>query len=251
MDLRGAGVLLTGPRRLGAHLAERLADRGARLALTSHRSGPQIEALAERLRARGVFVITISADLSQADQAIRTVQEAHESLGRLDILINMASVYQRTPFDQLSPNDFDAMIGPNLAAPYHCSVEAGRIMLQQPPRGPHRVRGKILTLGDWATDRPERDYLPYLVAKGGLATMTLALAKELAPGVPVNLIQPGTVLPPEDLEPDRLAAIHDQTPLERTGDPDDVTNLVLYLLEGTDFVTGARFVVDGGRVLGP
>ena len=110
----------------------------------------------------------------------------------------MASVYRRTPFAALVPGDFDAMIAANLAAPYHTALAAARRMLDQPARR-DGLKGKIVNVGDWATERPYKDYLPYLVAKGGLTTMTLALADELAPHVTVNMVQPAMIDPPPDL----------------------------------------------------
>ncbi len=122
-------------------------------------------------------------------------------------------------------------------------------MLRQPARD--GIKGKIVNLGDWATERPYKDYLPYLVGKGGLTTMTLALARELAPHIPVAMIQPAMIDPPADLSESETQAVIDQTPLRRVGSSKDVNRLILYLLDGTNFVTGSCFRVDGGRFLGP
>ena len=140
------------------------------------------------------------------------------------------------------------MIAANLAAPYHTAVAAARAMLDQP--GVDEIKGKIVNIGDWATERPYKDYLPYLVAKGGLTTMTLALATELAPHIPVAMIQPAMIEPPPDLNGGEIEEVVAQTPLRRVGAPADVNRLIVYLLEGTNFVTGACFRVDGGRFLG-
>ncbi|MHC5543178.1 SDR family oxidoreductase, partial [Singulisphaera rosea] len=104
--------------------------------------------------------------------------------------------------------------------------------------------------GDWATDRPYKDYLPYLVAKGGLTTMTLALAKELAPDVLVTMVQPAMIDPPPDLSEAERDEVVAATPLKRVGTPGDLNRLILYLLDGTTFSTGACYRVDGGRFLG-
>jgi pteridine reductase len=160
----------------------------------------------------------------------------------------MASLFRRTPLSDLSPRDLDDMIAANLAAPYHTSIAAARQMLTQPDND--GIKGKIVSVGDWATERPYKDYLPYLIAKGGLVTMTLALAKELAPHVPVALIQPAMIDAPPDFTEDDKQAVLEETPLRRFGAPADVNRLILYLLEGTNFVTGACFRVDGGRFLG-
>jgi pteridine reductase len=92
--------------------------------------------------------------------------------------------------------------------------------------------------------------MPYLVGKGALTTMTLALARELAPHVMVNMVQPAMVASPPEFSEAERAAVVAATPLKRIGTPGDVNRLILYLLEGTNFATGACFRVDGGRFLG-
>ncbi len=179
MNLAGKVALITGGRRVGADLAVRLADRGADVAMTYHTSRPAIEATVAEVERRGVRGLAIAANLSDPTQAERVVAEVIESFGRLDVLVNMASIFRRTPLAALTPADFDAMIAANLAAPYHTAIAASRRMLAQP--GEDGIKGKIVNVGDWASNRPYRDYLPYLVAKGGLATFTKALAVELAP----------------------------------------------------------------------
>ncbi len=172
-----------------------------------------------------------------------------EEFGRLDALVNMASVFRRTPFGSLSPADFDAMIAANLAAPYHAAVAAGKQMLRQADNEVG-LKGKIINIGDWSTERPYKNYLPYIVAKGGLTTMTLALAVELAPSVAVTMVQPAMIEPPPTLTVEERQAVVRATPLAREGRPDDANRLILYLLEGTDYATGACYRIDGGRFLG-
>ncbi len=247
MNLAGASVLITGGRRVGGALALLLADRGANVALTYHTRREPIEATVEQVKQRGRQSFAIAADLSQSDQAERAVAEVVTTFGRIDALVNMASIYDRTPFETLKPADFDAMIASNLAAPYHSAVAASRAMLAQTARD--GLKGKIVNVGDWATDRPYKDYLPYIVAKGGLTTFTLALAVELAPHVTVNMIQPAIIDPPPHLSEAETQAIIDQIPLQRVGTPDDANRLILYLLEGTDFATGSLYRIDGGRFL--
>jgi pteridine reductase len=247
-SLRGRVVLITGGRRVGSALARVLADRGAMVAMTYRSSRETIERTIAEVQARGALGMSVSADLADAAQAGDAVASVVARFGRLDALVNMASVYRRTPFDTLKAREFDEMIAANLAAPYHTAIAAGKQMLAQ--SGEDGIKGKIINLGDWASDRPYKGYLPYLVAKGGLATMTLALAKELAPHVTVAMIQPAMIDPPPDFTPEDTEAVMDQTPLRRVGRPEDVNRLILYLLEGTNFVTGVCFRVDGGRFLG-
>jgi pteridine reductase len=241
-------VLITGGRRVGGELARLMAAQGWRIAMTYHTSRAAIERTIGSVEDAGTTGMAISADLARPDQAENAVNQVITRFGRLDALVNMASVFRRTPLANLTTRDFDDMIAANLAAPYHTALAAARQMLRQPQID--GIKGKIVLIGDWATDRPYKDYLPYLVAKGGLKTMTMALAKELAPHISVAMIQPAMIDPPPDLTEDDRAAVVAATPLRRVGSPDDVNRLILYLLEGTNFVTGACFRVDGGRFLG-
>ncbi|MFO0908336.1 MAG: SDR family oxidoreductase [Isosphaeraceae bacterium] len=248
MNLLGKRVLITGGRRVGSALARLLASRGASIAMTYLTSRDAIESVVSEVRELGVEGLAVAADLSQPEQAERAVASTVDTLGRIDVLVNMASVYRRTPFSSLTPADFDAMLAANLAGPYHTALAAARAMLANRPDD--GIKGKIINVGDWATDRPYRHYLPYLVAKGALRTLTLALACELAPDVTVNLVQPAMIEPPADFSEAETAAVEAATPLRRVGSPADLNNLILYLLEGTDFATGGCYRVDGGRFLG-
>ena len=250
MILQGKVALITGARRVGSLLARELGVKGCAVALTYRSSRAAMEELAESIRQAGGQALTIAADLSQADQSEAAVERAAREFGRLDILVNLASVYRRTPFDQLKPADFQDMIAHNLAAPYYAAVAAARRMRDNVPDAETDLQGKILFFGDGSTDRPYPDYLPYLTAKGGLTTMSLALAAELAPRITVNLIQPGTVLPPDHQSEARTAAIAQASPLKRIGRPEDVVALALCLLQDIDFATASCYRVDGGRFLG-
>nr|MBA3583798.1 SDR family oxidoreductase [Gemmatimonadota bacterium] len=109
--------------------------------------------------------------------------------------------------------------------------------------------GKIINIADWAGLRPYRHYMPYVVSKGGIITMTKALAKELAPDIAVNAIAPGPVMLPEDFDAEAAKRIAKATLLDRLGSPGDIAASVVYLVEMTDFVTGHILVVDGGRLI--
>jgi pteridine reductase len=247
-SLRGKVVLITGGRRVGSDLARMLANRGARIAMTYRFSRAVIEHTIADVESQGAEGMAVAADLADPNQAANAVSEVVARFGRLDALVNMASVYRRTPLATLAPRDFDEMIAANLAAPYHTAIAAARQMLTQDAE--EGIKGRIVNIGDWATNRPYKNYLPYLVAKGGLTTFTLALAKELAPHIPVAMIQPAMIDPPEHFTEADIQTVIAQTPLRRVGTPGDVNRLILYLLEGTSFVTGVCYRVDGGRFLG-
>ena len=249
MILTDAVVLITGGKRVGAAIAAALADRGARVALTYRHSRDQTEATVAEVERRGSRGLAVPADLTRPDQAERAVAATLEQFGRLDILLNLVSDYERVAFNDLTPDHLARMVATNLNAPFHAAIAAARAIRANRP-GPHGLKGKILFYGDWMTDRPEPGLLPYLTAKGALTTLTLGLAVELAPEITVNLIQPGTVLPPPGLPEEEARQIHQTTPLRRFGSPEDIVAATLYLLEGTDFATGAIHRVDGGRFLG-
>ncbi|OJW21512.1 MAG: short-chain dehydrogenase [Planctomycetales bacterium 71-10] len=248
MTAAGKAVLITGGRRVGSDLARTLAARGWRVAMTYRTSREAIERAVADVEAAGVEGLAVPADLADPAQAEAAVAAAVARFGRLDALVNMASVYRKTPLADLTPADFDEMVAANLAAPYHAAIATSRAMLSQEPID--GIRGKIVFFGDWATERPYKGYLPYLAAKGGMTTLATALAVELAPSIPVATIQPAMIDAPPDLsEEDRRAGL-EATPLRRFGSPADVNRLVVYLLDETDFVTGACYRVDGGRFLG-
>lgn len=248
MDLAGKTVLITGGRRIGAALALKLAARGANLAFSYLTSASTMRTVVDECRRQGVQAEAFQADLRNANEAKRLVELTVARFGSLDILVNLTSIYTCTPFAVLQPADYDDALASNLSAPYFTAMAAARAMQQQPVVG--GLQGKIIHFTDWAVDRPYRNYLPYLIAKGGLVTLTKALAVELAPTITVNAIAPGTVEPPPDASPSQLDQIRRSSALEKIGSADDVNHAVLYLLEGTDFVTGEVFRVDGGRFLG-
>ncbi|MFN0056141.1 MAG: SDR family NAD(P)-dependent oxidoreductase [Planctomycetales bacterium] len=248
MQLAGKTVLITGGRRVGAQLALALGRRGANVALSFFRSRERIESVAAQVRQLGVGCEALACDLRKPEEAEELVRRTVAAFGGVDALVNMASEFQATPFDQLTPQDFDDNLASNLKGPYLAALAAARAMRRQPIVD--GLQGKIINFVDWAVERPYKGFLPYLVAKGGLVTLTRALAVELAPTIAVNAIAPAMIDPPPDLSPEDIEAIRMASPLKRIGIPDDANNLVLYLLEGTDFATGGVYPVDGGRFLG-
>jgi pteridine reductase len=213
--LAGRTVLITGGRRVGSDLARMLAARGANVAMTFHTSRAAIEQTIALIEASGSQGLAIAADLTQAAQAEIAVQQVINRFGRLDALVNMASAFKRTPLATLTAEEIEAMIAANLTAPFHVAHASAKFMLKQTPDD--GIKGKIVLMGDWASERPYKDYLPYLVAKGGLTTLTLGLATELAPHIPVALIQPAMIDPPPDLTESEINEVLDQTPLRRCG----------------------------------
>jgi NAD(P)-dependent dehydrogenase (short-subunit alcohol dehydrogenase family) len=242
MDLEGKVAVVTGAaKRVGREIALALAARGAELVVHyRHSERDALEVLAQAKR-QGGKPVAVRADLARRDEVPRVVDAAMQAFGRIDILVNSASVFSRTPFDGVTDADWDEALAVNLTAPFLLARAAGQVMRRQ-------GRGKIVNLADIAGTRVWKDYVPYSVSKAGLIALTKGLAKALAPSVQVNAIAPGVVLLPEETSREERQASLQRIPLRRLGSPADVAHTVLYLLEN-DFVTGHVLTLDGGQSL--
>jgi NAD(P)-dependent dehydrogenase (short-subunit alcohol dehydrogenase family) len=243
MDLSGRGVLITGGTRIGAAVAMDLARAGADIALVYHRSHDEAEATAADMRAAGRRAIVVQADLSRADHCQRVVEQAAAALGRLDALINMASLYERKDYHALTEGDWDRALAVDLKAAHLCTQAAV-------PHFRRQGGGRVVNFSDWiaASGRPRyTGYVPYYVAKMAVIGLTQILALELAAdGILVNAVAPGPILAPPGTSAEEIAAVAKATPLGRWGGADEVARAVRFLVE-TDFVTGEVVRVDGGR----
>ncbi len=244
MELRGKVALVTGGAiRVGKVIALTLAERGAHVAITYNRSAGEADKTAAEIRRKGVRAAAVQTDISRSADVERMVATLLSEFGQIDVLVNNAAVFFRTPFATLTEKDWDTTIDTNLKGTFLCARAVGAQMLTQ-------GRGKIINTADWAGIRPYNDYLPYCVSKAGVIALTQALAKALAPDVQVNCVAPGPVLLPEDFSEEEREKVIRATPLKRIGSPQDIANTILFLVEGTDFVTGATYLVDGGRLIG-
>ena len=245
MDIQDRVALVTGGKRIGAVVAAELAARGAHVALAFKRSRNEADETATAVRARGRRAVTIEADLSRPEDCHALVERAASELGRLDVLVNMASVYASKPFDALTAGDLDDSLAIDLRAGFACALASV----------PHMRRaggGRIINVADWlaASRRPRyKGYLTYYVAKSAVIALTEALALELAAdGILVNAVAPGPILAPGDLTTEESESVEKATPLGRWGGSAEVAKVILGLIE-SDFVTGETVRVDGGRHL--
>jgi NAD(P)-dependent dehydrogenase (short-subunit alcohol dehydrogenase family) len=243
MDLSGRCALITGGKRIGAAIAVELARRGTSVALSYNRSEVEARTAADVIAGTGRTAFTIKADLSFGSECQRLVDAAASKLGRLDVLINMASVYSSVPLDQTDESIWDRVIDVDLKAAFLCARAAV-------PHLRAAGGGRIVNFADWvaASRRPRyTGYLPYYVAKSGVIGLTEALALELAPDqILVNAIAPGPILPPPGTTEEEARAVEAATPLGRWGGEEEIVRAVLFLIE-SGFVTGETIRVDGGR----
>ncbi len=243
MDLKGKVALVTGAgRRLGRAIAISLADRGAILALHYWNSRTQAQAVAAQIEHAGGRAQPFHANLEQVSEIEQMTADVLAAFGRIDVLINSASIFVRKSFGEITERDWDANLDTNLKAPFFLSKFAGTAMRRN-------GAGKIINLGDWAGIRPYKNYIPYSVSKAGLIGLTRALAKALAPEVQVNCIALGPVMPPDDYDATEIDRLRNATLTKRLGSPEDVVRAVLFLCEGTDYATGSTLMLDGGRIL--
>src|SRR5215475_8112624 len=229
-------------RRVGKAIALALAERGADVVITYNRSAAEAHQTVREIEAHGVGGMAVQGNITRNTEVNAMVRQVMERFGRIDILVNNASNYYRTPFSTLSEEQWDDLVGTNLKGTFLMSKRVGDEMLKA-------GSGKIINLADWAGFRPYKDYIPYCVAKAGVIALTTALAKTLAPHIQVNAVAPGPVLLPETFSDSLRQAIVRATPLKRLGAPSDIAQTVVFLVEGSDFITGAIIPVDGGRLI--
>lgn len=245
VTLDGRAALITGGARMGEAIAATLATLGADVALVYRASSEPAGRAAAAVRARGRRAHTLRADLADPLECTATVNEVAATFGRLDVVVNMASIYQATPFDALDAAQWDRQMAVDLRAAFLVSKAAV-------PHMRAAGGGRIINFTDWiaASGRPRYPgYVPYYVAKAGVKALTEALALELAADrILVNAVAPGPIVAPPDMSAAEFAAVEHATPLGRWGGEAEIARAVAFFCE-SDFVTGETVRVDGGRHL--
>jgi pteridine reductase len=241
--VQGKSVLITGgAKRVGAAICRRLHIAGANLMLHYRASAGEARLLqAELNHIRQNSVALIQADLLDLAKLPAIVEQTLHTFGRLDALVNNASSFFQTPVGEITPNNWDDLIGTNLRAPLFLAQAAASAL--------KKSQGVIVNITDIHAERPLKNFVVYSVAKAGLVGLTRSLARELAPEVRVNAVAPGPILWPDDESFDELSRqrIISHTPLRREGTPEDIARAVHYLIVDASYVTGEMINVDGGR----
>jgi NAD(P)-dependent dehydrogenase (short-subunit alcohol dehydrogenase family) len=186
----------------------------------------------------------IQADATDEAQVSAAVRRTEEALGRLDVLVNLASTYRRTPLARADAATFSAAMDENARSAFLFALHAAPAMRRA-------GAGRIVNVSDWlpVSGRPRyREYTPYYASKAAVTAVTESLALELAPDILVNAIAPGPILAPPELTAEEDAEVRRATPLGRWGGAEEIAKAVLFLVE-TDFVSGESIRVDGGRHL--
>ncbi len=235
----------SGKRRVGNAVARALAARGYSIALHYNRSADEARATVDKLATAGTPVEAFQADVSEEADVARLFEATMSRSGRLDVLVTAAAMWQPKPLEQVTAADVRRHFDVNALGTFLCCQRAGLIMVDQPEGG------SIVTIGDWATERPYLNHAAYFPSKGAIPTITRTLAVELAHrhrAVRVNCILPGPVMLPDDMSQAECEGAIADTLLKRRGSPENVAHAVLFLVEN-DFVTGVCLPVDGGRTI--
>ena len=243
MELTGKAVLITGGKRIGHAVAGALAGRGADIAVTYQQSQAEAEETARAVREAGRRALVMRADVSSESDCRAAVEQVEQAFGRLDVLVNMASMYRAVPFDEITAASWHAQLNVDLHGTFQCSYAAIPAMRRA-------GGGRIVMFSDWvaASARPRyKGYLAYYVAKAGVKAFAEALALEVAQDqILVNAIAPGPILAPPGTSDAELRAVERATPLGRWGGAGEIAKAVVLLIE-SDFITGETIRVDGGR----
>jgi NAD(P)-dependent dehydrogenase (short-subunit alcohol dehydrogenase family) len=243
MTLTNRVALITGGKRIGQVVARELASRGADVAVSYRGSKDEAEATVAEVQALGRRAVAVAADVGRAADCQSLVETVTTELGRLDVLVNMASIYGAVDFDAMTEQDWQRNIDVNLRSVFLCSRAAVAYMRRQ-------GGGRIVNFADWLarSGRPAyKGFVAYYTAKAGVIALTEAFALELAGDqILVNAIAPGPILPPPELTAEELDEVARATPVGRWGGAAEIAKAVCALVE-SDFITGETIRVDGGR----
>ena len=245
-DLAGKSALITGAQQgIGAAIALAMARDGADVAINYLDGIAEAEKLAATIRALGRRAVLIPGDVSASDTPAKLVAAAVAAFGKLDILVNNAGVFPRVPFLDMTGEDWDFVHAINLKASCFCAQAAARSMIEK------GIHGAIVSLASSAMFGASPRGVHYAASKGGIVSLTRAMATELAPyQIRVNAIAPGltdTAQPRYGATEEELLARAATMPLGRMGRPEDIAHVAVFLAsDKAAFMTGQIVHANGG-----
>ncbi|WDI40915.1 SDR family oxidoreductase [Bremerella sp. P1] len=244
-DVRPVALVTGSAKRVGRVIAQHLADCGYRIAIHANTSMDEAKRFAEQLKEQGTEASAFEADVTCESSIKDMVDKVHFYFGRIDVLVNSASIFFPTPLDELTEEDVQSLFQVNTFSVLSCSRFVAQRMKEQ------ATGGAIVNIADWSVERPAKGFSAYIASKGALVTLSKSLAIDLAaenPAIRVNAVLPGQVLLPEGSGEIKRQAAIDATLVKRMGEPEDVAQAVKFLVE-SPFVTGVCLPVDGGRTV--
>jgi NAD(P)-dependent dehydrogenase (short-subunit alcohol dehydrogenase family) len=245
MDLCGKVAVITGGKRIGRVVAKELAERGMDLVLSYRGSKEEAEQTVADVKAAGRAATIVAGDVSKPSDCAAILGHAVETFGRLDVLVNMASIYRSKPLQDVSADYWATDLDVNLRSAFLCAQAAI-------PHMRAAGAGRIVNFADWLarSGRPRyTGFTSYYVAKAGIVALTESLALEVArDNILVNAIAPGPIVAPPDMSAEEVEEVAKATPVGHWGGEGEIAKAVVLLCQ-TDFITGETIRVDGGRHL--
>jgi pteridine reductase len=235
----------SGRARIGNKVAQALGERGYRIAVHYNSSEEQARKTVQEFRTAAIDAEAYQADVSKELEVNRMFESVRDRFKRLDVLVTTASVWGSKKLEDVTADDVRLEFNTNTLGTFLCAQRAGLMMAEQDSGG------LVVTIGDWAIERPYLDHAAYLVSKGAIPTLTKMMAVELAARnrrVRVNCILPGPVMAPPGLSEKELKARIDATLVKDADNPETIVRTVLYFTDNP-FVTGVCLPVDGGRTI--
>ena len=235
--------------RVGRAIALELARAGFDLVLHYRGSREAAAEVVATCAAAGADVALVQADLATVRGCRELVDAVRDRWDAVELLVNNASAFSPTPFAEIGAEQWDAMLGVNLRAPFLLSqgllplLSAGDSARVGAPAG---QRGVVVHMCDIGADRPVSGYAHYSVSKAGLVMLVKAMAVELAPAIRTVGVSPGQVVWPEDYDEAKRARLRARIPLQRVGSPEDVATLIRFLVLEAHYLNGVIVPVDGG-----
>ena len=243
MDPKDKVALVTGgAHRVGRTISLALARAGANVVINYNTSAEAAEATLAEVRSLGVAAVAVQADIADRQQVEAMVAVIKERFGRVDILVNSASLWLETPFPTEDVTAWQRVTDIVIHGSFYCANAVAPLMLAQ-------GAGAIVNIVDLSAWEPWPNFMAHSVGKAALLALSRQLALELAPAVRVNAVASGPVLPPPDYDEARIARTADKTLLNRWGSPEDIAQAVLFFIKA-GYVTGEVLAVDGGERFG-
>ncbi|MDE0481509.1 MAG: SDR family NAD(P)-dependent oxidoreductase [Candidatus Poribacteria bacterium] len=249
MKFQGRVALVTGGSRgIGKATALKLAGEGATVAVHYSRSIAKAEAVCKQIDALGQKAIPVQADISDREAVNSMVTAVTEKLGTIELLVNNAGDVGDIMFDELTPEHWDRIVAINLTGTFNVlwAVKPGMIEQQF---------GRIVNVSSIAALAVRPNQLPYAAAKAGIISLTKSCCGPLAPhNIRINSVAPGAIATDmlSEVSPEMVEQLRSTTPLGRLGEPEEMANVIAFLLsEESSFMTGATVIASGGRILIP
>ncbi len=234
--VKKAALITGGGKRIGSSLAQKLASEGYDIALHYFRSEYGAIETSGKIRSLGRECAMYKGDLRDLNFIQELIRAAFDSFPHLSVLINSASVFRRGSIGETDIKTFDELISVNYRAPFFLIREFAAFC----------SKGDIINILDTKVALYQNVYAAYIISRTALKELTSMAAVEFAPGIRVNAVCPGIVLPGENESAEYIERLKERNLLKKTGGPEDINSAVMFLLN-SGFITGQTIFVDGGE----